>query len=499
MKKLLVGLVSLVALLVMAAPASAAPTLGFSVPNGGDTLPSPPSEVTLIFDEDLKDSFGGLQVFNKAGVPVNTGKSQVQDFAVRTEIGPITEPGEYKVIFKVGLVESQFVFTYAPPTVAPGQTVAPFPSGRNPVPPGQPSIQAPGAVTPPSTPAPTPSGPAPSPSDLDHKGFGVTPPNPAGGPDPVEVQEAAPTSSIGLWVARFVNYVSITIIVGLLLAGIFLLKEEKQQRQAFEMVGEMAFVWALSAVMVFVMALTVAVTMGLPDALQDGLPQRFAGTRFGKAALIQAGLALALAVVATLVGRGAKFGRETSVLLAGAALFTPAFWGHAGSSQSLFVAIGSDWLHLLAVTCWVGGLAVLALFVLRPDSKMDVAGASVRFSKVAGISLVVVLVTGTINALMRINTLDLLFSTEWGRLVLIKLGLFGVIALLGLKNRRRMLPAIAADPQGGRGPFRKMAGIELVVMMLSFAAATTLASTVPSDAEAASRIQSITSTSGANN
>lgn len=456
MKKLLTGLLSLAWLLVTVAPAGAQSRPNLTVPAAGDSLFSPPREVTLIFAEDIKDAVE-IEVFDKANNRIETGTPQAVGFAVRASVALITEPGEYKVIYRVGSVESQYFFTYAPP--------------------GTPSTEPSEDAT------PAPSGQAPS----------------SGGPAPVDgnPQEAAPISSIGLWIARFVNYVSLAIVVGLLLAGTFLLKDEKDQRQSFGMVGEIAIIWALSAIMVFVMALTVAATLGLPEALQGGLPQRFAGTRLGKAALIQAGLALALAVVASRVGRGSKVGRETSVLIAGAALFTPPLWGHAGTSNQVVLAVASDWVHLVAVTCWVGGLAILALFVLRPGSTMDVAAASARFSKVAGISVVVVLVTGTINSLMRINSPGLLFSTQWGRLVLIKLGLFGVIALLGLRNRSKMLRAMAADPEGGRGPFRKMAGIELIVMMLSFAAATALASTIPPEAEAAARSKSTDAAFGA--
>lgn len=482
MSKVLAGLLSLAVVFAVAAPASAQISLGFSVPASSDTLPSPPAEVTLIFNEKIGDLLSGMEVLDKAGTRFDIGPPQIANFAARLPLKPITEPGEYTVKYRIGSVESQFVFFYAPPAGAVGGPPADPLAGAAPVHPTNPAAPAPAQ-------APTPSGQAPT----------TTPPEPTGGPPPGDgnPQEAAPISSTGLWIARFVNYVSITIIVGLLLAGTFLLKDEKEQRQSFELVGEMAIVWALSAIMVFVMALTVAATLGLPEALQGGLPQRFAGTRLGKAALIQAGLALALAVVASRVGRGSKVGRETSVLITGAALFTPALWGHAGTSNQVVLAVASDWVHLVAVTSWVGGLAILALFVLRPDSTMDVAATSARFSKVAGISVVVVLVTGTINSLMRINSPGLLFSTQWGRLVLIKLGLFGVIALLGLRNRSKMLKAIAADPQSGRETFRKMAGIELLVMLLSFAAATALASTNPPGAEEAARSKSIDAAFGA--
>ncbi|MGH9267406.1 MAG: CopD family protein, partial [Acidimicrobiales bacterium] len=86
--------------------------------------------------------------------------------------------------------------------------------------------------------------------------------------------------------------------------------------------------------------------------------------------------------------------------------------------------------------------------------------------------------------------------TGWGRLVVVKLALFAGIAVLGWRNRSRMLPRIKADPAGGRKAFRTLAMVEVGLMITSMATATALASSVPADAEAAERIQSIVTAFG---
>lgn len=444
-------LLALATVLLVPGPANAHASFVSSVPAGGSTVGQPPAEIILNFTEEIEPSFGGVVISDATGAQIESGNPLIAGKQVKVPLAGLSAPGDYTVAYRIisgdsHPVESRFVFSFTPGAAS--ETTSPPPS------------------------APTSNGPQSA---------------------EVQLPKAGTVSSAGLWVARLVNYISMTLIVGLLLAGTILIKADKERREAFGMAAELSLVWALSAGFLFALALSVAAAKGLPDVLTGGLPKQFAATRFGKWVIIQAVLALALALFAWLAARSEdKVPRRICVGIVGAALLIPGLWGHAGSSKQVALALASDWAHLVAVTSWVGGLAVLALFVLNPRAEIDLVNSSHRFSKVAGLSLVVVIITGTINALMRINSVDLLFSTKWGKLVLIKLGLFGVIALLGYRNRKRMLPALAAGTKGARKAFRNMASIELVIMLLSFVAATTLASTIPSEAEAASRIQSIT-------
>lgn len=450
LSRLTVVVAVLAALLVPAAPAGAHASFVSSIPSAGSTIPALPAQVVINFSEKIEPSFGEMQIIDRAGAQTKVGKTRIDGERFTGVLGTTLAPGDYTVAYRVlsgdgQLVESRFEFTYTP-----GED-----SGAS----------SSSAVQPLESEASTTARPP--------------------------LREVGAASSAGLWIVRLVNYILLTLIVGLLLAGAFLFKQDKEQRQVFGMAAELSLLWALSAILLFALALSVASARALPDALREGLPQQFAGTRFGRNVLIQGALALALALFAWLAARGEdKVLRRICVGIAGLALLMPGLWGHAGTSQQVGLALASDWAHLVSVTSWVGGLAILALFVLRPGSQMEIGGPSARFSKVAGFAVMVVLITGIVNALMRIDSPGLLRSTQWGRLVLIKLVLFTAIAAIGYRNRRRLLPAISAGRAGGRKAFRKMAAFELVLMMLSIMTATALASTVPSKAEAASRIQS---------
>lgn len=454
-------LVALLAVLFPATPAAAHARLVGSQPPGGATLAEPPAEVTLEFSERIEASFGGVQVFDPAGARVDAGDAQIAGTSVRVALQPLETPGTYTVAFRIisgdsHPVESRFAFVYQPPTPAP-------PAEED-------------AVSAAPEPAPTPA------KSLE-----------------IELENAGPGTAAGLWVARLVNYLALTAVVGLLVTAGLLLAGDRftgLQRRLTRLAAAVAVAWALSGAALFVYGLSNAAARGLPQALQPQLAGRFAATRFGYTVLIQAGIAAAVAVLAmTARTRGVAL---AALAAAGLGAFAPGWWGHAGADGVLVVALASDWTHVLAVTAWAGGLAVLAAVLLRRDADLDVIPPAQRFSRLAGWALAVVVATGVVNALLRISALGQLIDTAWGRLVLIKLGLVAGIAALGYRNRRRMLPhlARAVEPGAARRAFRTLAVAEAVLMVAAFGTATGLASSIPADAEAASRIQSIATAFG---
>lgn len=445
-----------------ASPGFAHARLISSQPTGGATITEAPSEIVLEFSERIETSFGGVQLFDPAGTRVESGEPQIAGSTVRMGLPELPVAGDYTVLFRIisgdsHPVESRFAFAYQPPEPEP-------------------------SASPTSPPTPTEGG--------------------NGGPKPldVELQSAGKASTVGLWISRMANYLSMTLVVGSLLAGGFLLSTggalSTLQRRVFAAASAWSVVWALSGVGIFVFGLSVAAALPINEALRGELPSRFLDTRLGIASAVQAGLAVLIGLAALAARRGSRRAIIVAALLVALAALAPPYWGHAGTAELTAVAMASDWTHIIAVTCWVGGLAALAFFGLRKDRDLDVSGPAQRFSKIAGAAVFVVLLTGAINAVVRIRSLDALLSTSWGRLVLLKLLLFAAAAGLGWRNRNRMLPALKGGGAKGKAAFRKMATLELLFMVLAIGAATGLASTIPSDAEAASRIQSIATAFG---
>jgi copper transport protein len=141
-------------------------------------------------------------------------------------------------------------------------------------------------------------------------------------------------------------------------------------------------------------------------------------------------------------------GRVTFTVLGAAAAVAmlAVVWGsHAGGvSPYRLLNLTVQWLHVLAVGTWVGGLAWL-LLGLRQVQHDERARIGRRFSAIATAGLAVVLATGIARAVAEVGAPANLLHTSFGALLLVKLGLFCALVALGARNHFRLVPALADD------------------------------------------------------
>lgn len=123
--------------------------------------------------------------------------------------------------------------------------------------------------------------------------------------------------------------------------------------------------------------------------------------------------------------------------------------GHAGSGGGGSFDVGADLLHNLATGAWLGGLVGLAALVLPvaltlpADERVQfLAPAIVRFSGLAVTAVAVLVVTGVYRALGELSGLGDLVSTAYGRVLLVKLVVFGVMLAVGAYNRLVLHPRL---------------------------------------------------------
>jgi len=130
----------------------------------------------------------------------------------------------------------------------------------------------------------------------------------------------------------------------------------------------------------------------------------------------------------------------------------------AGEAHPEHMETFVHWLHVVAVGTWVGGLAALLVSVggLRRD---QVGPAVRRFSKSAGIGIALVAVTGLLRAAQELGPLDNLLTTDFGRILVAKSVLLGVLAVLGAGQRLLGVPAASER----LGPLRWIGRTELSV------------------------------------
>ena len=141
------------------------------------------------------------------------------------------------------------------------------------------------------------------------------------------------------------------------------------------------------------------------------------------------------------------------VLCATGALATPILVGHTQTVQPIWVMLAADLGHLLTGAFWVGGAIGLACFLIgarpvRPAPEPRVpAGTALevvnRFSRYALISVIVLGVSGLVMGVLIIGSWTALFTSDYGRLLMVKLGIVAVVVLLAAWNRLGILPRIA--------------------------------------------------------
>jgi putative copper export protein/methionine-rich copper-binding protein CopC len=129
---------------------------------------------------------------------------------------------------------------------------------------------------------------------------------------------------------------------------------------------------------------------------------------------------------------------------AGVTMLLHVMAGHAaGPSPLRSVNLLVQWLHLLAVGAWIGGLVWL-LAGLRGRERPEQVASTVRFSKLAAPVLGLVAVTGLSRALHLAGGWRGLLDSSYGRLLDVKVALFAALVLLGALNRFQVVPALAA-------------------------------------------------------
>jgi copper transport protein len=128
-----------------------------------------------------------------------------------------------------------------------------------------------------------------------------------------------------------------------------------------------------------------------------------------------------------------------AILLAGAVLLTFSLQAHGAALGSPW-AVALDWLHLAAMSAWIGGLLPLLLFLRLAALPSHLLAP--RFSLVGLASVGALALSGLGSALLHVRTLEALLSTFYGRALLLKLALFGLLIGLGAINLLILSPRL---------------------------------------------------------
>lgn len=164
--------------------------------------------------------------------------------------------------------------------------------------------------------------------------------------------------------------------------------------------------------------------------------------------------------------------------------------GHAATGEARWLAVPMATLHVLGMSAWLGALVVLLAALpaaarrLPPEPSRRLLAAGVRgVSRIALCSVALVLATGIVQSVLRLNAPGDLVASAYGLALLAKVGLFGALLAFGAFNQRRVLPRLGHESvrraTGESQVLWLSIGGELGVFLLALGATAALAVASP--------------------
>ncbi|MBO4161772.1 copper resistance CopC/CopD family protein [Micromonospora antibiotica] len=414
-------LITLVALLLApAGPASAHAVLSSSSPVASAVVPSAPSEVVLTFSESVRKVPDKVRVIAPDGSRADRGEPRFEGSVVTIGVDPAGPQGTYLVSYRVISADSHPVsgaFTY--------------------------SVGAPS-----------------------------TPPTDAGSDS-----RADPVVGVGVKVTKYLGYAGLLLVVGpaLVLAALWPLRLSRR--------GPARLLW--SGVGLLAVATVAEVWMQVPytaggglfDVTGEGLSEVL-GSGYGTAHLIRLGLLAAAVFLLRPLTRG-PVGRTDGIILTGlgvAGLFTWPLAGHPAASPAPAVSVLVDAVHLGSMAVWLGGLVMLAGFLLRRADERELGAILPIWSRWAALAVAALLLAGVVQGLIEVGTVAALTGTTYGRLLLAKIGLFALVVGVAAYSRQLVRRRTAAARPV---PVRRAVWVELAVTAVILGVTATLVQTPP--------------------
>lgn len=179
--------------------------------------------------------------------------------------------------------------------------------------------------------------------------------------------------------------------------------------------------------------------------------------------------------------------------LAGAAL-ARSHGGHPIDAGAFSLPVWVDWVHLLAISAWVGLVYAAAFIVMprcvgeRPADRGNGASYVQALSNAATFALAALVATGAYNGWKNVGSPANLLGSTYGKLLLLKLAFVFTAAALGGHNRLFEMPGLlaalkqpsAANTAGTGRRFIGVLRIEAVVLTAAILVAAVLtASALP--------------------
>ena len=266
----------------------------------------------------------------------------------------------------------------------------------------------------------------------------------------------------GIPISRSVMNVGMAGMIGALVMVVWALaSDKKESRIAMDLASGSAAVVTVAATAALIF--TYADVLGKPlsgDAVFGaGLAQFVTEVELGRYWLVL----VLLAAVTTVLCFAVRDRRLVMLTLVVAitTTFPIASQGHAAGAANHSQAVNSLLVHLIGAAVWLGGLITL-VFIAKAVDRARLATLVERYSTLAFFAFIGVASSGAVSAWMRVGTLEQLWGTGYGKIVLLKVVTLLALSVFGAIWRQRAIKKIPGE-RGGR-VFAWLVVMELAVM-----------------------------------
>lgn len=274
---------------------------------------------------------------------------------------------------------------------------------------------------------------------------------------------SAPTTLPQL-LTRWLNFIGLSMLIGALAFHLLIVRSVGLPHQGFEAVEQPFRRLELISIVLVTLA-SVGELLLRTQVMSGGhlaqigvtLPVVLRQTHFGAVWLLRIGLIGLLTLVRGSRRTTAPRSQQAIMLsLSATALIalTTSLSGHAAHGGDLTMPVLIDWIHLVAVSIWTGGLFTLGFlfqrFITPPGTEEVARGLAAvgrPFSRMAAYCVFTLFAAGFFNAWLQVESLQFLVTSSYGLILLAKIFLFGLILALAAANRYYFLP-LMRDPAG---------------------------------------------------
>lgn len=273
--------------------------------------------------------------------------------------------------------------------------------------------------------------------------FSVGAPSDDATPPPAQADDTVDAPLL-LGIVRGVGYLALLLTAGVVAFSALLLPAGPGADPARRRLSRTARVAATTAAVVWLvqLPLTAAYLLGggMGALARGSTWAALPPAEYVVTAAVVAGIVLSVILLRPGIPTGSRaIGAVASAAIAVAA---PAFTGHTRAESPLALVIGTDMLHLLAGSIWLGGLVALALTLRTLADSRDAAQVVARFSTLAAGILAALVATGSVLGWRIIGSWDALFDTTYGWLLIVKVSVVLVAVGIAAWNRYRLVPHV---------------------------------------------------------